>query len=387
MGANFPKGNSCLLEIGTTSRNPLATPHSGYHWDGSSDRFFEGWYYRVTLPDCGHTFAFMYSIDDPIGGQPCSGGAAQIIGPDDQYLCRTFPNVDQFWASSQFLALIHWGKTNLPIPPQYLTPAKFEHHIPEGYQATATLNQGIIRDRASNASCRWYYQIQPLYGWANTNAPQQSTAGWLSYFQIFEPGWQILMAHGLATGWIEWNGKRYEFTNAPAYSEKNWGHAFPQKWFWINCNSFEHQPDLALTAGGGRRGVLWWMESAALIGLHHQGKFYEFVPWNSKVSWQIQPWGNWQMQARNPDYEIELTGTTDLPGTLVRVPTKQGLIFFCRDTTQGQLTLELRTRRLGKSQTILKAHSSVCGLEIGGAPWQEPWNSSAKFPWVLVPDY
>ncbi|NES94994.1 MAG: hypothetical protein F6K32_07110, partial [Desertifilum sp. SIO1I2] len=26
---------------------PLQTPHSGYHWDRISDRFFEGWYYRV----------------------------------------------------------------------------------------------------------------------------------------------------------------------------------------------------------------------------------------------------------------------------------------------------------------------------------------------------
>jgi len=37
---------------------------------------------------------------------------------------------------------------------------------------------------------------------------------------IFEPGWQILMAHGLATGWIEWNGKRYEFTNAQLIAKK-----------------------------------------------------------------------------------------------------------------------------------------------------------------------
>ncbi len=30
--------------------NPLQTPHSEYHWDGSNNRFFEGWYFRVTLP-------------------------------------------------------------------------------------------------------------------------------------------------------------------------------------------------------------------------------------------------------------------------------------------------------------------------------------------------
>ena len=81
----------------------LQTPHSEYHWDGSDSRFFEGWYYRVTLPKWGQTFAFMYSIDDPIGGKFCSGGAAQILGPNDEYLCRTFPNVKQFWGSSKSL--------------------------------------------------------------------------------------------------------------------------------------------------------------------------------------------------------------------------------------------------------------------------------------------
>ncbi len=181
-------------------QNFLQTPHSEYHWDGGNERFFEGWYYRVTLPDCGQTFAFMYSIDDPIGGKPHSGGAAQVLGPDDGYLCRTFPKIENFWASSKSLALGHWGKTNLEIPPQYLHPDKFEHHILEGYQATATLNQGYICDRATGAYCRWQYEIKPIYGWADTGAPQQSTAGWLSYLPIFEPGWQILMAHGLATG-------------------------------------------------------------------------------------------------------------------------------------------------------------------------------------------
>ncbi len=57
------------------------TPHSGYHWGGDNRRFFEGWYYRVTLPAPeNQTFAFMYSIEDPIGGKPHSGGAAQILG-------------------------------------------------------------------------------------------------------------------------------------------------------------------------------------------------------------------------------------------------------------------------------------------------------------------
>lgn len=42
---------------------PAQTPHSGYHWDQiNRDRFFEGWYFRVAIPE-GPSFAWMYSIE------------------------------------------------------------------------------------------------------------------------------------------------------------------------------------------------------------------------------------------------------------------------------------------------------------------------------------
>lgn len=359
-----------------TSPQPLQTPHSGYHWDYSNRRFFEGWYYRVTLPHERQTFAFMYSIEDPLGGQPHSGGAAQILGPNDEYLCRTFPVVNTFWAWQHALGLGHWRTTTQASEihhPRFLAAYEFDRIVKEGYQATATWHQGKLYDPGTGKFAEWQYEIEPAYGWGNRNAQQQSTAGWLSQWQIFEPGWQILMAHGWATGWIDWNGIRYEFSQAPAYSEKNWGGAFPQKWFWLNCNCFENHPDLALTAGGGRRGVLWWMESVAMVGIHYKGKFYEFVPWNGVVDWQIQPWGEWKMQASNTEYEVELTASTDLPGTPLRAPTQQGLIFCCRDTMRGKVHLRLKKR--GQRQILLEAQSDLCGLETGGAPWNDIWYS------------
>ncbi|NJR65446.1 MAG: tocopherol cyclase [Leptolyngbyaceae cyanobacterium CRU_2_3] len=369
------------------SVSPLQTPHSGYHWENSSRRFFEGWYYRVTLPECQQTFAFMYSIEDPMGSQPYSGGSAQILGPDDEYLCRTFPNVQQFWAWRHALGLGHWRKTTnspiiqpqaTPLEPDYLEPDEFDRLILEGYQATATWHQGRLRDPGSGKMARWQYHIQPIYGWGDRAGTQQSTAGWLSKFQIFEPGWQILMAHGLATGWIEWNGQRYDFSKAPAYGEKNWGGAFPQKWFWLNCNLFEEASDLALTAGGGRRGILGWMESVAMIGIHYRGKFYEFAPWNSQVNWEINPWGYWHMHAKNDRHEIELTGTTHHSGTPLRAPTAAGLAFCCRDTMQGKLSLTLREKQGQNYNLLLQANSHLCGLEIGGSPWLEPWRSQTR---------
>ncbi|NBO31695.1 MAG: tocopherol cyclase [Cyanobacteria bacterium WB6_1B_304] len=352
-------------------------PHQGYHWSGSHSRFFEGWYFRVTLPENKTSFAFMYSIEDPNGGQPHSGGAVQVLGPMDEYFCRTFPDVTRFWANWDKLELGHWGQTKGNTPLHSLLPQQFDHSVIQGYQASAQWNQGQISDPASGQRVRWHYHTRPLDGWGDRGQPSQATAGWLSYLDIFEPGWQVLMSHGWASGWIEWGQHRYTFTNAPAYAEKNWGGSFPQKWFWINCNSFSTDPELSMTAVGSYRQVFGQLESVGMVGIHYQGKFYEFVPWNSKIKWIVEPWGYWHITASNGQWKVELTGTTSHPGTLVRVPSQKGLVPLCRDTTGGYLTLKLwsypRHCFQGESSPILVAHSQQCGLEIGGSPWIEPW--------------
>ena len=349
----------------------FAIPHSGYHWNQITPSYFEGWYYRLTLSEIKQTFAFMYSIEDPIGQQANSGGAVQILGIDETYLCRSLNDINKFFAAKDCLSFGHWGKTSLTTKPQPLPSKEFARYISEGYQATAYLNQGSIYDPVRDEYCRWEYQIEPIHGWGSSQQPQ-STAGWLSYLPIFEPGWQITLARGLAAGWIEWRGKRYQFDSAIAYSEKNWGASFPQKWFWLNSNSFENRSELALTAGGGIRQVLWWQEEVALIGIHYRENFYECAPWNSQVNWRIEPWGKWQLEGKSSEFEVSITGTTGLPGTYVRTPTAKGLVFNCRDTTKGKLDLKL-SDRYGK--IIVEATSNLAGLEVGGAPWDSAWKT------------
>jgi len=193
------------------------------------------------------------------------------------------------------------------------------------------------------------------------------------------------MAHGLSTGFIEWKGTRYDFVDAPAYSEKNWGGAFPKKWWWINCNLFEDDDDLAVTAGGGLRQVPWQsdLESAALIGIHHRGKFYEFVPWTATVRWEVKRWGTWRMSAQNDRYEVELEAVTpeDNQGTPLRAPIEVGLRFVCRDSMKGVLQLKLRDRQTGT--VLINARSICCGVEVGGGPWEDAWQGQTDLAWPI----
>ena len=99
------------------------------------------------------------------------------------------------------------------------------------------------------SECGWAFSVVPRFGWGGgADAPQKATAGWLAALPVFEPHWQarydvaagcfsgcaaltwrtcrpshqVLMSHGLATGHIDWGGRRFDFQDAPLYAEKNW---------------------------------------------------------------------------------------------------------------------------------------------------------------------
>jgi hypothetical protein len=40
------------------------------------------------------------------------------------------------------------------------------------------------------------------------------------------------------------------------------------------------------------------------IGIHYEGKFYEFVPWTGTVSWDIAPWGHWRISGENKNHLV-----------------------------------------------------------------------------------
>lgn len=145
--------------------------------------------------------------------------------------------MDQFWADRSDLALGAVLKRRAPEQPlaalqRPLPGAAFEAGVEQGFQATATWHQGaVVRQEAGAGgdlpstvdSCRWAFSVKPVAGWGDEGGRQKATAGWLAALPVFEPHWQVVMAHGLASGWIEWGGQRYEFTDAPHYVVRGGG--------------------------------------------------------------------------------------------------------------------------------------------------------------------
>ncbi|KAE8783333.1 tocopherol cyclase [Hordeum vulgare] len=93
----------------TPRDRPLRTPHSGYHYDGTARAFFEGWYFKVSIPECRQSFCFMYSVENPffrdgmtaldqaIHSPRFTGVGAHILGADDKYICQYSEKSNNFW--------------------------------------------------------------------------------------------------------------------------------------------------------------------------------------------------------------------------------------------------------------------------------------------------
>lgn len=351
----------------------------------------------------------MYSVENPafrkklstvervMYGPRFTGVGAQILGADDKYICQFSEDSHNFWGSRHELKL---GNTftageKLSPPDREVPPQDFRDRVLEGFQVTPLWHQGFIQDNGKTAyaqtvkSARWEYSTRPVYGWGDVSSKQKATAGWLAAFPVFEPHWQVCMAGGLSTGWIEWDGELFEFEDAPSYSEKNWGGAFPKKWFWVQCNKFEGAiGEVALTAAGGLRELpgLNAYENAALVGVHYDGVFYEFVPWNGVVSWEVAQWGYWRIAADNQRHKVELEATTEDPGTTLRAPTMEsGLAPACKDTCFGDLRLRIWEKRYdgSKGKIILDVTSNMAAVEVGGGPWFNTWTGETSTPGLV----
>ncbi|WP_287130285.1 tocopherol cyclase family protein [Candidatus Cyanaurora vandensis] len=349
----------------------IARPHRGYHGPRGSQRFFEGWYYRVSLPEA--SFATIYSIEDPHGG-PLSQGAVQVLTATEVAV-ECFPQVKNFWADPDALA---FGQVQAATPRVGLQlSAPFWDQLQTGYQATASLNQGRVRTDRGEFS--WDYRITPILGWGRDEA----TMGLLSYLPVYEVGWQVCMAHGWATGHFTTPSQQHNFTHAPAYIEKNWSLGFPKIWFWLQANDFTvvqglPDPNLTVTSGGGARRTLGWEDEAALVGLHYQGRFFNFRPETGSVQWQVQTdtqQGHWQIWAGADGYEIELIAgvpRTKLQALLGPSPTRT-LHPISLHSLAGQLTLKLYRGRGAQRVLILEAESQTTAVEVGGERWAGTW--------------
>ena len=234
-------------------------------------RFTEGWYYRLTLPEYNESFVFIFSIEDAgryIKGKksPLTLSCMQMLGPDDTYLVQSDEDDTKFWGwkdAQGYGCTFEWkdeyvnsNNDNAETKESVrdiaaMTPEEWRVAVESGFQILPFHIQGrldghdgtlggVKANQGKPGNAEFDFDVTPVAGWGNypplssignetfvddslpnsNHYRQYSTAGWLASYPVFEPHWQITMAHARASGSVTWNGTVYEFEDAPFYGEK-----------------------------------------------------------------------------------------------------------------------------------------------------------------------
>lgn len=307
--------------------------------------WYEWWYYKVVLPETGHSFFFVYGVVNPwdVNGKNPASRAHLGMGDFSEKI----------------------------IVERHFSPGEFSARHDETY---ASIRTNTMTDRHFTGEMlnedgqvyRWDIDIQKIWSFNAT--------GWATGRMWTNIEWYPAQADALCSGTIESAGKTYDFKDAPCYQDRNWGHSFPDWWAWIVSNHFNGHPETALAIGGGRPrffgGQIPLIEGVA-IGLRHQGQVHTFRPNDlDQVKIDIN-FGKWEVVGINPTHKIEIKAHAPKESFMdLQFMTPQGEVFHDYETLTGDVEVKLykRVGLFGREFVLVDTlTSNFTGIEYGSA--------------------
>lgn len=363
----------CVSAIAAHAGQSAPNAHSHYMSRHPKSPYFEGWYLRLTLPESNTSYSFIFAVEAP------SVGTVQVFDAQDTLYVHQLPRDTRLTLSTSSWTLSQWGYA---FPTSLIkrcngvridSPLSYScRHVLQGWHLDAYGTQGTFV--SNDVPVQWAFNYQPTLSWGPRGSGKH-TGTWLANYPIFEPGYQVLMAHGcVSSGYIKIGDDFIDTKGSIVYAEKNWGRSFPSRWFWMQCNTFWTEPDLCVVALGAIRKVLSFEETVGMIAIHYKGRFYEFANWTcTSLQWAVR-WGCWSVASVSRDgFRAQLTGTTSENGVQILGPTDHGMRFTMRDTMHGHLRVSLIDP---SGNTVVETNSTNAQLEIGGEPWGKEWMAS-----------
>lgn len=335
-----------VLMIGAWSAaTALADDPNRYHWAGQ-DPYFEGWYFKVSEPETGRSHLFIYAVYNPSGDSPesCAFMMAGINSEEyDRLVQARYPLSDFFSSTTVF-------------------DTRIGSVIQARGDSEALHASGIVIDNGT--TCSWEIDFAITDPW-------KRTMGWMSLLPDLQTYWHVGAMSARASGWVAWDGERYEFQDCPGYQEKNWGDEFPETWFWIQANDFDDPEACCLSVGGASMPIGPLDLDACGIGFRFRDRLYTFsYPQQpARISSHVGP-GLWQVQASRGRHRIFIDAQCD-PASLLNLlnPTVDGIEQWTWESTRGTVRVRLQERRAGRWRDLVDTESGLAGTEFGGRQW------------------
>ncbi len=176
--------------------------------------------------------------------------------------------------------------------------------------------------------------------------------------------WHPYRLGGRASGSVEFEGQRWDFTDAILYAERNWGAGFPLRWWWGQAHDFDGA-DVSVAFSGGllELGPLQRDVAGVVVRLGRKViRLTPPVPVRSVIGDNY-----WNIRGRSPRYEVELVGDgTALPPHVLPVPLPAERRNVDTDFEHLGGVLHCTVKEWGR--VIFCGTSNLAGLEVGSRP-------------------
>ncbi len=310
--------------------NALWNP-AQYHGWGRKKRFFEGWYYKVVSSNESHAFAFIPGIAMDENGN--KQAFVQVL--DGKNLTANYHK----YHSNDFIATPK--AHNVLVAKNRFTETKIELELPN--------IKGVIEfDQQTPWPSSWY--SPGIMGPFSFAPRMQCYHGILS------------MNHSLK-GSLEINGGNVDFTGGRGYTEKDWGHSFPEAYIWMQSNHFS-EAGISIKASVAK---IPWMGSSFvgfIAGVWIKNKLYQFTTYNfSKLRQCNVNATEVKITLENPKHKLEITAYRE-KATELAAPIGGFMDARIEESMMAKLAVKLISKKTG--HVLLEDCGSSAGLEVAG---------------------
>ena len=284
-----------------------------FHGDVLRPPFFEGWYFKVVDKSGSHRFAFIPGVFIGRSGEDSHAFVQVLDGATGQVEYHRYP-VEAFHAAPDTFDL-RIGKNRFSLD-------RIELDIHESSQT--------VKGKLSFVS--------PISWPVRFASP--GVMGWFAWVPRMECYHGVLGFDHAVQGTIEVDSQTVDFTGGRGYIEKDWGHAFPQAWVWMQTNHFE-QPRTCLTASVA---IIPWMGSkfaGFIVGFWQDGRLHRFATYGSGRILELAVDNQhvcWVM--RNRTHRLEILATRS-DGGLLLAPTPAGMGRRIAETLSAEISVRL----------------------------------------------
>ena len=305
----------------------------GFHGNGKTRNYFEGWYFKIVSEDQSQKWAVIPGIFRGLGGSSRDEAFVQVLdGSTGRSWYHVYP-VEAFKASE----------------------TSFDVRVGDNHFSSkqVTLNLPQLKGELKITT-----QLKP---WPVTLA-SPGIMGWYGLVPFMECFHGIVSFSHQLEGQLEVEGKTERFTNGKGYIEKDWGRNFPSGYIWLHSNHLKNYDDASLI---GSAAIIPWLGKpfrGFILGLHHGGQLYSWTTYNgakeenlkiddSHISWKVS----------GPSGELELKAERKRGG-LLHAPLREAMHQRVEETLDG--VVEVKHTKDG--QVLLDSTATTSGMEVFG---------------------